>query len=403
MANTGTEQYLPEDDSLVFGPWAEKECSGRRSRDPWRLLGFLWPAINLAWLVPEVASVIQIHSSPLGTALRVAGIALFGVAWIWLIAPGPIWVRGVERWSLLLLLTALSCVYSIFVGDSLGLFIFVAVAAGFVLKQRHATATIISLVVIAAVCGFISGADMPGASYNFLLIFTLGMSMIFWGRLIEANHKLRAAREEIARLAVSEERLRFARDLHDLLGHSLSSIALKSELARRLVTDNPERAEQEITEIEGVVRDALKEVREAVSGYRQTTLHAELYRAREILRAADIEYLREGEIPRLAPGGEQVISWVVREGVTNVVRHSRASQCRITLRTKSDAVEVEIEDDGVGCQSHESASKPHGNGLTGLRERVASANGHLAIDSPPGGGLRLLAAVPADARVEVLV
>ncbi|TME45085.1 MAG: sensor histidine kinase, partial [Chloroflexi bacterium] len=146
----------------------------------------------------------------------------------------------------------------------------------------------------------------------------VGVSAVAGRLLIQANQQLSMAREQIGRLAVGEERLRFARDLHDLLGHSLSVIALKSELAGRLIQSTPGLAAHEVEDIEKVARDALREVREVVAGYRQPTLAAELAGAREALTAAGIEFRVDQDHAALPPAVEAVLAWAVREGVTNV-------------------------------------------------------------------------------------
>src|SRR5438309_515445 len=162
----------------------------------------------------------------------------------------------------------------------------------------------------------------------------VGLTAVAGQLLIQANRQLSQAREQIARLAVGEERLRFARDLHDLLGHSLSVIALKSELAGRLIKTTPGLAAHEVEDIEKVARDALRDVREAVAGYRQPTLAAELAGAHEALTAAGIDYRAEDEHMPLPPAIEAVLDWTVREGVTNVMRHSKAKRCEIRISSR---------------------------------------------------------------------
>jgi two-component system sensor histidine kinase DesK len=209
---------------------------------------------------------------------------------------------------------------------------------------------------------------------------------------------LRSAREELARLAVSEERLRFARDLHDLLGHSLSLITLKSELAGRLLPQEPEKAEAEIRDIEEVARQALGEVREAVAGYRRPTLEEELAGAGEMLEAAGIACRIENEAGVLPNAVDIVLAWAVREGTTNVIRHSRARHCRILLARDGEEVYAEITDDGDGCQSENGGDS--GSGLSGLSERVATLAGHVEAGSQPDGGFRLRVSLLATGDAE---
>jgi two-component system, NarL family, sensor histidine kinase DesK len=213
---------------------------------------------------------------------------------------------------------------------------------------------------------------------------------------------LRAAREEVASLAaVTEERLRIARDLHDLLGHNLSLIALKSELARRLVGVAPERAAAEIGDIESVARRALQEVREAVAGYRQPSLAGELTGAREILAAAGITYRYEGDeraSQGLPAAIDAALAWAVREGVTNIIRHSHAGSCTLSLQRSTGEMGVEIVDDGIsasGMPGPASEQTP-GNGLRGLTERVHALGGVCEFGPQVNGGFRLYVRMPLE-------
>ncbi|RCV49969.1 sensor histidine kinase [Marinitenerispora sediminis] len=212
--------------------------------------------------------------------------------------------------------------------------------------------------------------------------------LLLWDVANEAH----AAREAQARLAVSEERLRFARDLHDLLGHSLSGVALKSELAARLVRRDPERAVAEMAEVQQVAREALREVRAVVSGYREVDLPAELAGIRAVLSAGGTRCTVTGVDADVTPEQGTTLAWVVREGATNVLRHSSARRCDITLVREERAVVAEIFNDGVRRGTE---GVRYGNGLTGLTERVAAAGGTLSARPVPDGFL-LRAVLPAD-------
>jgi two-component system sensor histidine kinase DesK len=214
-----------------------------------------------------------------------------------------------------------------------------------------------------------------------------------FSRLIRANHELAAAREQVAVLAAEQERLRIARDLHDLLGHSLTTVTVKAALATRLFDQDPVRARAEIGEVERLARESLADVRAAVAGFRDVRLGTELATAREVLAAAGIE----ADLPHVVDdvptelGG--LFGWVVREGVTNVVRHSRASRVTITLHTRA----IEVVDNGRGC-----AGGDPGHGLAGLAERAAALGGHLvagplgaSTDATSTNGFRLRVDVPA--------
>ncbi|MDQ2728502.1 MAG: histidine kinase [Actinomycetota bacterium] len=240
---------------------------------------------------------------------------------------------------------------------------------------------------LAALAGGLSGAELI---IPIGVVLGSGAGWLGFGRLIEANAALERAQEEKAQVAVSEERLRFARDLHDLLGHSLSVITLKSELAGRLLAVDADRAGTEVAEIELVARRALKEVREAVSGYRQSTVAVELAGARTALAAARISWSEEVDPDVVLPEAlEAVLAWTVREGVTNVIRHSQAATCTLTLVVDDATVTMSIIDDGVGGDG-----SGGGNGLRGLGERVASVAGTLEAGPGDDGGYRLVVLAP---------
>ena len=190
------------------------------------------------------------------------------------------------------------------------------------------------------------------------------------------NFALAEARAQLASLAAENERSRIARDLHDLLGHSLTTITVKAGLAARLGQADPARALEEIAEVEVLARRSLADVRAAVANYRDVTLLGELASGRELLRAAAITADLPHAIDVVHPAHHELFGWVVREGLTNIVRHSHASSCAVRLSASA----VEIVDDGVGRTGPGSAGPP-GNGLKGLRERVAAAGG--VVDAGP--------------------
>ncbi|MFI5755559.1 sensor histidine kinase [Streptomyces sp. NPDC051569] len=228
--------------------------------------------------------------------------------------------------------------------------------------------------------------------------------------LAETVMELRETRQELARSAVERERLRFSRDLHDLLGHTLSVIVVKAEAARRLAPRDPGASLGQIADIEAVGRQALTEIREAVTGYREGSLSADLDRARSALTAAGIEPVVRQSGPPLEPGTEVLFGWVVREAVTNAVRHSSAAHCVITVDGSAERVRLTVTDDGVGVRSGQDAAATGGTGLRGLTERLAAAGGTLeagpadpAAGSPgptgpagPAAGFRVTATLPAD-------
>lgn len=211
----------------------------------------------------------------------------------------------------------------------------------------------------------------------------------------EARRELRLAQVENERLAADAERERIARDLHDLLGHTLSVIVLKSELASRLTERDPARAAAEIREVERISREALSEVRAAVRGYRGSGLAAELARARVALDAAGVRLTVLGSFPALPPATEASAAMLLREAVTNVVRHARAGAVQVSLVSAPGGHTLTIQDDGIGGHA------PEGTGLNSMRERLRAAGGTLERDGRQG--TRLVAHFPAGDEVPALV
>ncbi|NVI91832.1 sensor histidine kinase [Actinomadura sp. BRA 177] len=218
---------------------------------------------------------------------------------------------------------------------------------------------------------------------------------IYQRRMWEMHRETHAARDALARLAVTEERLRFSRDLHDLLGHSLSLIAVKSELAIRMAGTDPERAGAEMADVQRAAREALREVRAAVSGYRAVELDAELAGVRAVLEAAGVR-CEAGEVPgTLPPEVRTVLAWVIREGATNVIKHSEARRCAIAVTVYGGSVVLEMRNDGV-----RGGGDAGGSGLTGLTERVAVLGGEVTAGRHGRDGFLLRAAVPLPGAVE---
>jgi two-component system, NarL family, sensor histidine kinase DesK len=294
-------------------------------------------------------------------------------------------------------LTVLSFVIVLLGGNEWqGLIFFTCGYVGGSLTVRGTILTGFVLALLSTAIGWLTGYGLADLVQTIVFVpaIILITRIVMWS--ITTSWQLHAAREEIARLAVTTERLRIARDLHDLLGHNLSLIALKSELARRLVSVAPERAIVEISDVENVARTTLQEVREAVSAYRRPTLKNELNAAQEILAAAGIAYHFDGDvsmIDALPTTIEAVLSWTVREGVTNVIRHSRAHQCTIRVTRNAHEIGIEVIDDGAGA-SVMNSSENEGNGLRGLAERVETLGGRCEASPRDGGGFILAVSVP---------
>jgi two-component system sensor histidine kinase DesK len=356
---------------------------------------------KLAWILPWLfflsSQVRDLASGPHSTAATVAGylgLAAFTGIYLTLLFrnmgrpfSGPVVACCVA------LLGVLAVVLCLTLGKPwIGLFVYVSVACGAVFPLKTAYWTILLTGVATLLVGEHYGMD--GSWVLFLLVLLIGFSMTGVRQLVRTTIELRQARATVAQLAANEERLRLARDLHDLLGHSLSLITLKSELAGRMLPDHPDKAAQQVADIEQVSRQALVDVREAVTGYRRPRLSAELAGAQAALTAAGVsaELPDEPDLVGVPEESESALAWVLREAVTNVVRHSGANRCTVDLlrrQTLDGAIlELSVEDNGSG-----GSGKGPGNGLTGLTERLEKAGGMLEAGRAKRG-FRLVARVP---------
>lgn len=262
--------------------------------------------------------------------------------------------------------------------------LYASALASLVLPPRRAITVCVLLALVIIV--ELAALDMPdrlviGSWATFLILATGGANLLLGER--ERQHaRLRRAYEEIEGLATIAERERIARDLHDVLGHTLSVIAIKSELASQVAESDTARAVTEIREVEVVAREALSEVRTAVEGYRGKGFAGELQRARRALSASGVSLDVDVETISVVPKLETALALVLREAVTNVMRHANASACRIGLHGVDATLTLTVQDNGVG------GVRRSGSGLAGMRERVNSAGGRLDIDSTDGVTIR---------------
>ena len=367
---------------------AEWVAAQRRWSGNWRRL--IMSAIPLAYLVFLVEAVAQ-NSRGAGRITGYAVLAAFAVCWLAL--PLLFSSDRLQRgfWLYYAVLAALFaaelpfaraagfvlCLFlTILIVGRLGVWS-VPVVAGFALAALLTPVAIPSWhVSLQASFDDITPVAIPVAA-----LVTFVTLAIFRG-----NQALAAARAEVARLAAENERIRIARDLHDLLGHSLTTITVKAGLARRLSDADPARALGQIAEVEDLSRRALAEVRAAVSGYRDVTLAGELARGRELLQAAGVAADLPANAGMVDPAHQELLGWAVREGLTNVIRHSRASTCAVRLSPSA----VEITDDGAGTAA------PPGNGLRGLRERVTAVGGTIDAGPLQPAGWRLCVSLVPD-------
>ncbi len=288
------------------------------------------------------------------------------------------------RWIWVLGMFLIGMVYVPVNQSAWGIYIFIAAALP---ELSESTNTVIGLLMVQ--CAFILAQSLllhlASWTWSMGVAFTLliGMNRLRMEQKYRADAKLRMAQEEIEQLAKAAERERIARDMHDVLGHSLSLIVLKSELAGRLLAAQPARAALEMAEIETTARQALAEVRKTITGYRSEGFASELSRAAQVLETAGVRLNRPSKPLHLTPRHEATLSLVLREAVTNIVRHAGASECSIELSMEKNTTLLVIADDGRGDIREE------GNGLRGMRERVQELGGRLSLDSQRGTRLHI--------------
>lgn len=386
---------------------SKNPVAGTKAADPARARGdyYLGLLLSLVWLLflaLPIHDLLNSDLSPLRLLVALAAVAAFVAAYLWLVLGSSFLGssedserrNGSAAWCGFGVLTVLVLFLTVFYSSGwLWFLIFAATSTAMRFPTRQAVWTIAGLMVVTAGAGWTSGIGWQELMTVELIVGGTGLSMVGMSRMISTIRELHAAREEVARLAVSEERLRFARDLHDLLGHSLSLITLKSELAGRLLPVDPEKAASEVSDIEATAREALREVRDAVAGYRLPTLASELRGAREMLAAAGIGCRIEQEAETLPPQVDAILAWTVREGVTNVIRHSHARNCEIRITRNGHEARAEVVDDGQG-NVVDIDEKVSGSGLRGVAERVSEGGGRFECGPRKADGFWLGVTLP---------
>ncbi|MGW1294229.1 sensor histidine kinase [Streptomyces sp. NPDC002533] len=246
-----------------------------------------------------------------------------------------------------------------------------------------------------AMLGWSASGGVPALETGYYAISTALTGLVIYGltRLTDLVREVHDTRAEMARMAVTQERLRFARDLHDLLGYSLSAITLKCELIHRLVPVNPERAQEEVASVLGVARQALADVRLVASGYRDMSLTAEGRSVAEVMAAADVETEVDIDCGRLHPLVDTVLATALREGVTNMLRHSKAQSCTVAVRVEGESVRLVLVNDGVVAPDRPDAPD-RGSGLGNLRTRLSAIGGEMTAEVIAGNRFRLDATAP---------
>ncbi|GGN94003.1 sensor histidine kinase [Saccharibacillus kuerlensis] len=239
-------------------------------------------------------------------------------------------------------------------------------------------------------------AQWPFVALTIIAVILLPVTTYNRNQSERLEGQLEHANKRISELVVMEERQRIARDLHDTLGQNLALIGLKSDLAAKLVTKNPQRAEDEIRDVQQTARVVLKELRELVTQMRGTHIEDEVHRLRQILKAAEIEFTLIGDPAKTRTSllNENVVSMCLKEAVTNIVRHSGATACRVKIEPTPGELIVQVADNGSGLR--EGGSRTRGSGLRGMRERLEFVNGSLEItsDSESGSGTLLTMRIP---------
>ena len=338
---------------------------------------YIW----LIYIIPFAAYPVVTNASAGRIALTWFATAIFTVIYL-----AGYRVRGDRLLLLIAAITALGVAFMPINYGAGAFFIFAASFAGSVGGGVRRAFSIIGVILLVLLLDVLLIGLSP-LIWWWAAFFTvvIGAVNAHFAQVGRANKRLQMAQDEIEHLAKVAERERIARDLHDVLGHTLSLIILKSELASKLADRDPQRARDEIRDVERISREALSEVRQAVRGYRAGLQH-ELDGAAAMLRAASIELTTMLDPVPLAPAQEAILALALREAVTNVVRHSEAAHCTIVLSREGNEIRLVVSDDGLGGVHEE------GSGISGMRERIAALGGSVSRDG--SRGTRLTVTLP---------
>jgi two-component system sensor histidine kinase DesK len=399
-ASSGTDQerHKPR---LFTGAFSGHHVPGAGSPMRWFFSG--------VWLVYLIQPVGELFGHHYGVAWIAGGLAItvaFCVIYMLVLMYSDMQPR-LARYGLVAIavLTALAC--TVYGKDWTTLWIYVSAATGLVLGaapngRQEATLGVAAVGACYVFFCWVSHENLENSLIVLLPVLLIGLAMMGFRMQMTLMHELAQARGTVAKLAANEERLRLARDMHDLTGQSLSMITLKSELAAKRLARLPSSAGRdavltELGDIGRVSRQTLHDIREAVSGYRRPTLAIEVITARNALEAAGIELDDDAELTLRSgtfdPDAEAVLAWCLREAVTNVIRHSRARHCRIRLTARLGELALEVTDDGQGFGDQD-PENPKGSGLRGMSERLSAVGGSLSVGPVnPGHGFRLTATV----------
>lgn len=351
---------------------------------------FLW----LIYLAGPFVYLILGPDEPVDWLLAVASVVVFLPLYFW-----GYWTTGRRLLGIIAAVTLLAAVYTPLNAGGFVYFVYAAAFVGYAVAPGTALKTLGLILLTLGVDTWLfevhPSAWIPATIFSALV----GLTGVHYAEVQRKNNSLRRAREEVERIAKTAERERIARDLHDLLGHTLTLISVKSDLAIRLAERDPDRARHEMEEVHRTARQALAEVRRAVRGYRADGtggLRRELESARAALTSAGLAVEVEGDEPETlarafsehgAPEHEEALALALREAATNVLRHARASRCRVQIERRGDVARLRVSDDGRGgvFSSSHAAAAGDGHGLAGMRERVERLGGRLTLRGGPSG------------------
>jgi two-component system, NarL family, sensor histidine kinase DesK len=332
---------------------------------PWERYTWVFAGIWLVFLIYPVIETLQVAGSVAVTVVGLWLLAAFAVFYML----GFGWLDD-RPWQVFGILVALALATVPIIGvEAIALTPYLGVFSALCLPAPWWPGTTV-VVALLPLLSLVAGDGFPG--WFFLMVWPIIIAMVLLRVFEEGRHRIGEARAELALVA---ERDRVARDVHDVLGHSLTALSIKAELAARLIDVDPERARVELVSIQETARQALAEVRSTVGGLRASNLEVELDTAPRVLADAGVRTVVRGEVADTDPRHRTLLAWVLREAVTNVVRHAGATTAVVDLGPRG----LTVTDDGAGI------TRPEGNGLRGMRERVADAGGTLVVgDAGPG-------------------
>ena len=352
---------------------------------------YIGATFSLFWVYSIIPDIVRVSRSAVESTVGVGLVVIFSLCFL---AAAPIAWTLTTRGRILVCgaILALTLLFVPWVGTEVtGLWTYAGVTIGMCVFPWIFTLTAIGTLTVAALAlRLLTGPWSDALLIVPVIILSISLMMAAFARTMAVINELRATQAELEAVTAERERSRVARDIHDILGHSLTVITVKSELAARLMDADPERARSEIEDVETIARGALADVRATVSGVRGVTASGELAAVRRALAAAGVEAELPSSTDTVPAEHRELVGWVIREGVTNVIRHAGASRCRIRISEH----DVTIDDDGRGPAAPTGAGSVSSTGLRGLRERVESAGGSLRFGPGELGGFTLTASLP---------